>query len=71
MSLSCSRIKPRLNVLRALIDQEIVEQRAEKMNLTATNEEVEAKLAEMKAPYTEEQFQERLKAKAAKRDALK
>ena len=40
-----------------LIDEEIVEQRAAKMNLTATNEEVDAKLAEMKAPYTEEQFQ--------------
>ena len=52
----------RLNVLQRLIDEEIVEQRAAKMNLTATNEEVDAKLAEMKAPYTEEQFQERLKA---------
>jgi peptidyl-prolyl cis-trans isomerase SurA len=52
----------RLNVLRVLIDQEIVQQRAEKMNLTATNEEVDAKFAEMKAPWTEEQFQERLKA---------
>ena len=52
----------RLNVLRALIDNEIVEQRAAKMNLTATNEEVDAKFAEMKAPYTEEQFQERVKA---------
>jgi peptidyl-prolyl cis-trans isomerase SurA len=61
----------RLNVLRALIDQEIVEQRAEKMNLTATNEEVEAKLAEMKAPYTEEQFQERLKASNQTIDDLK
>ena len=30
----------RLNVLRGLIDEEIVEQRAGKMNLTATNEEV-------------------------------
>ena len=49
-------------MLRALIDEEIVEQRAAKMNLTATNEEVDAKLAEMKAPYTEEQFNERLKA---------
>src|SRR5665647_1202795 len=29
----------RLNVLRALIDEEIVQQRAAKMNLTATNEE--------------------------------
>ena len=41
----------RLNVLHALIDEEIVEQRAAKMNLTATNEEVDAKFAEMKAPY--------------------
>jgi peptidyl-prolyl cis-trans isomerase SurA len=52
----------RLNVLRELIDEEIVQQRAVKMNLTATNEEVDAKLAEMKAPYTEEQFDQRLKA---------
>jgi peptidyl-prolyl cis-trans isomerase SurA len=52
----------RLNVLRELIDEEIVEQRATKMNLTASNEEVDAKLAEMKAPYTEEQFDQRLKA---------
>jgi len=47
----------RLNLLRELIDEEIVQQRAAKMNLTATNEEVDAKLAEMKAPYTEEQFE--------------
>ena len=52
----------RLNVLRELIDEEIVQQRAAKMNLTATNEEVDARIAEMKAPYTEEQFAERLKA---------
>jgi len=32
------------------------------MNLTATSEEVDAKLAEMKAPYTEEQFAQQLKA---------
>ncbi len=32
------------------------------MNLTASNEEVDAKLAEMKAPYTEDQFTEKLKA---------
>lgn len=51
----------RLNVLRQLIDEEIVEQRAGKMNLTATNEEVDAKLAEMKAPYTEDQFNQKLK----------
>jgi peptidyl-prolyl cis-trans isomerase SurA len=52
----------RLNVLQTLINDQIVEQAAAKMNLTATNEEVDAKLAEMKAPYTEEQFQQRLAA---------
>ena len=51
----------RLNALRQLIDEEIVEQRAAKMNLTASNEEVDAKLAEMKAPFTEEQFNQRLR----------
>jgi len=61
----------RLNLLQALITEEIVEQRAAKTNLTATNEEVDAKLAEMKAPYTEEQFQQRLKANNQTIDDLK
>jgi len=51
----------RLAVLRTLIDGEIIEQRAAKMNLTATNEEVEAKLTEIKSHGTEEQFAEDLK----------
>lgn len=61
----------RLNVLRELIDEEIVQQRAAKMNLTATNEEVDAKLALMKAPYTEEQFAQRLQANKMTLDDLK
>jgi peptidyl-prolyl cis-trans isomerase SurA len=52
----------KLTVVRNLIDEEIIEQRAAKMNLTATNEEVDAKLAQMKAPYTEEQFEQHMKA---------
>ena len=52
----------RLNVVRELIDEDIVEQRAAKMNLTASTEDVDAKLAEMKAPYTEEQFAQQMKA---------
>lgn len=52
----------RLSILRDLIDNQIVEQRAAKLNLTATNDEVDAKFTEMKAPYTEDQFQARLKA---------
>ena len=51
----------RLKVVGDLIYNEIVEQRAAKMNLTATNEEVEAKLNEMKAPMGPEQFEARLK----------
>ena len=52
----------RLQVLQSMILDQIVEQRAAKQNLAATDAEVDAKLAEMKAPYTEEQFQARLKA---------
>jgi peptidyl-prolyl cis-trans isomerase SurA len=61
----------RLNVLRALIDEEIVQQRAAKMNLTATNEEVDAKLNEMKARYSEDQFNQQLKANHTTLDEVK
>ena len=61
----------RLQALRELIDEEIVEQRAAKMNLTATNDEVDAKLAEMKAPYSEEQFAQRLKSSNHTLDEVK
>jgi peptidyl-prolyl cis-trans isomerase SurA len=52
----------RLNVLSALIDEEIVQQRAAEMNLTATDEEINTKLAEMKARYSEDQFNQQLAA---------
>jgi peptidyl-prolyl cis-trans isomerase SurA len=52
----------RLNLLHVIIDDEIMEQRAAKMNLTATNEEVDAKFAELKARYPEDQFEQKLKA---------
>ncbi|NUQ28701.1 MAG: peptidylprolyl isomerase [Acidobacteriaceae bacterium] len=61
----------RLNVLRNLIDEEILQQRAAKMNLTATNEEVDAKVAEMKAPVSEEQFNQHLKDSGLTLDDLK
>ena len=61
----------RLKVVGDLIYNEIVEQRAAKMNLTATNEEVDAKLAEMKAPVTEEQFQQHMKAENLTLDDVK
>ena len=61
----------RLQALHDMIDTEIVEQRAAKMNLTATNEEVDAKISEMKAPFTEDQFQEKLKENNQTLDELK
>lgn len=61
----------RLNIVRQLIDQEILEQRAAKLNLTASDEEVDAKLNELKAPYTQEEFNQRLKNKHLTVDDLK
>lgn len=61
----------RLSILRSLIDGEIVQQRAAKMNLTATNEEVDAKLTEMKSRYTEEQFAEVLKESGRSLDEVR
>lgn len=61
----------RLQILQGLIGNELVTQRATKLNLTATDAEVDAKLAEMKAPYTEDQFQAKLKASNLTLDDLK
>ena len=61
----------RLGLLGELISEEIVQQRAAKMNLTATPEEVDAKLAEMKAPYSEEQFNQRLSERHTTTDDIK
>lgn len=51
----------RLSILRELIDNEILMQRAEKLGLLATDEEVDGKLNEIRAPYTKEEFDKRLK----------
>jgi peptidyl-prolyl cis-trans isomerase SurA len=51
----------KLGILKELIDNEILMQRAEKLGLLATNEEVDQKLNEIKAPYTQEEFDKRLK----------
>jgi peptidyl-prolyl cis-trans isomerase SurA len=50
----------RLNILQKLIENEILAQRAAKDGLLATDDEVDRKLAELKAPYTEEEFQKTL-----------
>jgi peptidyl-prolyl cis-trans isomerase SurA len=50
----------RLEVLRSLIDNEIMFQRAEKGSLVATDADVDARLNELKAPYTKEEFEKQL-----------
>jgi peptidyl-prolyl cis-trans isomerase SurA len=61
----------RLQLLSQLITIEIIDQRAAKMNLTATPAEVDAKLAEFKAPYTDDQFQQRLAQRHTTVDEIK
>jgi peptidyl-prolyl cis-trans isomerase SurA len=61
----------RLSILRELIDNEILMQRAEKLGLIATDEEVQGKLNELKAPYTQEEFDARLKQQNRTADDLK
>jgi peptidyl-prolyl cis-trans isomerase SurA len=61
----------RLNLLRQLIDDEILEQSAAKLNLSASDEDVNAQLIELKAPYTEEEFAKRLKQQNMTLDDLK
>ncbi len=53
----------RLNIVRQLIDEEILAQRAGKLNLAATDEDVNSQITEMKAPFTEEGFSKRLAEK--------
>lgn len=61
----------RLNILRQMIEDEILQQRAAKLNLAASDEDVNAKLTEMKAPFTQEEFDRQLKQRNITVDDLK
>lgn len=61
----------KLELLRSMIDSEIMLQRAEKAGLLATDADVEAKLTELKAPYTAEEFQRQLQSRKMSIDDLK
>lgn len=61
----------KLELLRAMIDEEILLQRAEKLSLLARDEDVEARLNEIKAPYTQEEFQKQLDAQGMTLEELK
>src|SRR5271163_4858117 len=61
----------KLEVLRTLIDGEIMLQRAEKQGLMATDADVEQKFNELKSPYTQEEFQKQLNARKLTPEDLK
>jgi peptidyl-prolyl cis-trans isomerase SurA len=61
----------KLELLRGMIDNRIMLQRAEKAGLLATDNDVDAKLNELKAPYTQEQFQAQLGSRNMTLDDLK
>lgn len=61
----------KLEILRTLVDGEIMLQRAEKLSLMATDADVEAKVNELKAPYTREEFQKQLDMRKMTLDDLK
>jgi peptidyl-prolyl cis-trans isomerase SurA len=61
----------KLEVLRAMIDQEIMMQRAEKQGLLAPETDVDAEFNKLKSPYTQEEFQKQLVAKKMSAEDLK
>ena len=61
----------KLSILRQLIEDEILQQRAAKLNLAASDEDVNAKLIEMKAPFTQEEWERQLKQRNITVDDLK
>jgi peptidyl-prolyl cis-trans isomerase SurA len=61
----------RVEILRSLIDNELMLQRAEKQGLVATDADVDARLNELKAPYTKEEFERQLKDEGITLDELK
>jgi peptidyl-prolyl cis-trans isomerase SurA len=61
----------KMELLRSLIDGEIMVQRAEKLGLMAVDADVETRFNEMKAPYTQEEFQKRLTERKMTADDLR
>jgi peptidyl-prolyl cis-trans isomerase SurA len=50
----------RLNILRQMIDDQILMRRAEKLGLLATDDEVDRRFNDIKAPFTQEEFDKRM-----------
>src|SRR5499433_2434887 len=61
----------KLNILDELINNEILLERAKKLNLEASDGEVEDKFTEMKSPFTEDEFQRQMKERGLSVEDLK
>jgi len=61
----------RLNILLRIIDVQLHLQQAQKLGVVATDDEVESKFNQLKAPYTQEEFQKILKERGASDDDYK
>lgn len=61
----------KLNILDELIDNELLMEQAQKLGLTATDSEVEEKFTELKAPYSDAEFQKQLASRGITVDDLK
>jgi peptidyl-prolyl cis-trans isomerase SurA len=61
----------RLAMLRQMIDSEILQQQAAKLNLVASEDDIRDKLTEIKAQYTQEEFDRSLKQRHQTLDDLK
>jgi peptidyl-prolyl cis-trans isomerase SurA len=61
----------RLTILHQMIEDEILQQRAAKLNLAASDEDVNAKITEIKTPFTQEEFDNQLKKRNMTMDDLK
>lgn len=61
----------KLNILNELIDNELLLEQAQKLGIQATDSEVEKQFSQMKAPYTEAEFQHQLDQRGITADQLK
>lgn len=61
----------RLTILRQMIDEEMLQQRAAKLNVAASDEDVNAAVTEKKLPFTQEEFDKQLKQRNETLDDFK
>jgi peptidyl-prolyl cis-trans isomerase SurA len=64
-------VSVKLSILDELVNSEILLERAAKLNLVASDAEVEDKFTESKSPYTEEEFRKKLQETGLTVDDLK